>query len=410
MLKEASLDVQKVRNDFPILHQEVHGKPLVYFDNAASTQKPTVVMEAIERYYREINSNVHRGVHYLSQQATDAFEAAREKVRAHLNAEHQHEIIFTKGTTEGINLVAQGLTQFLKPGDEVLISHLEHHSNIVPWQLLCERTGASLKVAPINDRGEIDQEAYQNLLSNRTKMVSFNHISNALGTVNPVKQMVAAAHSVGAWVLVDGAQSVPHMKVDVQDLEADFYVFSAHKVFAPTGFGILYGKEALLEALPPYQGGGEMIAEVSFEKTTYAGLPHKFEAGTPHMEGAIGLAAALDYVNELGLENIAAYEQELLHYGTAQLKDQFSDLRIYGEAEEKASVISMLIGDIHPYDMGTILDKLGVAVRTGHHCTQPIMQRFGIPGTLRASFAFYNTREEIDQMIEALKRAEMMLR
>lgn len=410
MLKEASLDVQKVRNDFPILHQEVHGKPLVYFDNAASTQKPTVVMEAIQRYYREINSNVHRGVHYLSQQATDAFEAAREKVRAHLNAEHQHEIIFTKGTTEGINLVAQGLTQFLKPGDEVLISHLEHHSNIVPWQLLCERTGASLKVAPINDRGEIDQEAYQNLLSNRTKMVSFNHISNALGTVNPAKQMVAAAHAVGAWVLVDGAQSVPHMKVDVQDLEADFYVFSAHKVFAPTGFGILYGKEALLEALPPYQGGGEMIAEVSFEKTTYAGLPHKFEAGTPHMEGAIGLAAALDYVNELGLENIAAYEQELLHYGTAQLKDQFSDLRIYGEAEEKASVISMLIGDVHPYDMGTILDKLGVAVRTGHHCTQPIMQRFGIPGTLRASFAFYNTREEIDQMIEALKRAEMMLR
>lgn len=406
----ASFPIEKIRSEFPILHQEVNGRPLVYFDNAASTQKPRPVIEAISQYYEGINSNVHRGVHTLSQRATDAFEAAREKVREHLNAEKVHEIIFTKGTTDSINLVANSLAQgMIKAGDEIIISHLEHHSNIVPWQMLCQRTGAVLKVIPINERGELLKEEYLKLLNAKTKLVAVNHISNALGTINPIADMIEAAHQFGALFLVDGAQSIPHMKVDVRALDADFYCFSGHKLFGPTGIGVLYAKEALLEEMPPYQGGGEMIAEVTFEKTTYAGLPHKFEAGTPHIEGGIVLGKAIDYVNSVGLDAIAAYEQELLAYGTAQLKQRFPDLRIIGEAEQKTSVISFLLGEIHPYDVGVILDKLGVAVRTGHHCTQPIMSHFEIPGTIRASFAFYNTKSEIDQMVEALDKAQSML-
>jgi len=406
----ASFPIEKIRSEFPILHQEVNGRPLVYFDNAASTQKPWPVIEAISQYYEGINSNVHRGVHTLSQRATDAFEAAREKVREHLNAEKVHEIIFTKGTTDSINLVANSLAQgMIKAGDEIIISHLEHHSNIVPWQMLCQRTGAILKVIPINERGELLKEEYLKLLNAKTKLVAVNHISNALGTINPIADMIEAAHQFGALFLVDGAQSIPHMKVDVRALDADFYCFSGHKLFGPTGIGVLYAKEALLEEMPPYQGGGEMIAEVTFEKTTYAGLPHKFEAGTPHIEGGIVLGKAIDYVNSVGLDAIAAYEQELLAYGTAQLKQRFPDLRIIGEAEQKTSVISFLLGEIHPYDVGVILDKLGVAVRTGHHCTQPIMSHFEIPGTIRASFAFYNTKSEIDQMVEALDKAQSML-
>ncbi len=406
----ALLDIEKIRQDFPILHQEVNGRPLVYFDNAASTQKPQVVIDAISKYYQEINANVHRGVHYLSQKATDAFEASREKVRAHLNAAETAEILFTKGTTDSINLVANSLGQgMIEAGDEIIVSHLEHHSNIVPWQMLCERTGAHLKVIPINEKGELRMDVFAALLNSKTKLVAVNHISNALGTINPVKEIIDQAHKQGAMVLIDGAQSVPHLAVDVQNLDADFYCFSGHKLFGPTGIGVLYGKRRLLEAMPPYQGGGEMIAEVTFDKTTYAGLPHKFEAGTPHIEGGIVLGTAIDYINSIGLEAIAAYEQELLEYGTARLKETFSDLRIIGEAEQKTSVISFLIGSIHPYDLGVILDKLGIAVRTGHHCTQPIMQHFDIPGTLRASFAFYNTKPEIDSMVEALQKAVAML-
>lgn len=406
----ALLDIEKIRQDFPILHQEVNGRPLVYFDNAASTQKPQVVIDAISKYYQEINANVHRGVHYLSQKATDAFEASREKVRAHLNAAETAEILFTKGTTDSINLVANSLGQgMIEAGDEIIVSHLEHHSNIVPWQMLCERTGAHLKVIPINEKGELRMDVFAALLNSKTKLVAVNHISNALGTINPVKEIIDQAHKQGAMVLIDGAQSVPHLAVDVQNLDADFYCFSGHKLFGPTGIGVLYGKRRLLEAMPPYQGGGEMIAEVTFDKTTYAGLPHKFEAGTPHIEGGIVLGTAIDYINSIGLDAIAAYEQELLEYGTARLKETFPDLRIIGEAEQKTSVISFLIGSIHPYDLGVILDKLGIAVRTGHHCTQPIMQHFDIPGTLRASFAFYNTKPEIDSMVEALQKAVAML-
>ena len=406
---ERNFDVEKVRADFPILNQKVEGKPLAYFDNAATTQKPRVVVDALSNYYQTLNSNVHRGVHHLSQKATDAFEASRETVRKHLNAAHAHEVIFTKGVTDGINLVAQSISGSFKPGDEIIISELEHHSNIVPWQMLRDRTGAELKVIPVNDRGELDMDAYRKLLTERTKMVAVNHISNALGTVNPVEEIIGEAHAAGAWVLIDGAQSIPHTNVDVRALDADFYVFSSHKVYGPTGVGILYGKERILEELPPYQGGGEMIAEVSFEKTTYAGLPHKFEAGTPNIAGNIVLAEALDYINNLGLDNIAAYEQELLNYATEKLKSEFPDLKIYGEAEEKASVVSFLLGDLHPYDVGMILDKLGVAIRTGHHCAQPLMARFDIPGTVRASFAFYNTKSEIDQMVAALHKAHKML-
>lgn len=406
----SSIDITSIRQDFPILDQEVNGKPLVYFDNAATTQKPQVVIEAIAQYYQTINSNVHRGVHHLSQLATEAYEGGREKVRRHLNAKAQHEIIFTKGVTDSINLLAGSLGQdMIGAGDEIIISTLEHHSNIVPWQMLCERKGAKLRVIPVNERGELEMEAYLDLLSEKTKLVAVNHVSNALGTVNPVAEIIAQAHKVDALVLIDGAQSIPHMAVDVQALDADFYVFSSHKVYGPTGVGILYGKETLLERMPPYQGGGEMIAEVTFEKTTYAELPHKFEAGTPHIEGGIVLGTALDYVNGIGLDRIAAYEQELLQYGTEQLKNHFPALRLIGEAAEKASVISFLLGDIHPYDAGVILDKLGIAMRTGHHCTQPLMQRFGIPGTLRASFSFYNTKEEIDRMISALEKAQSML-
>ncbi len=406
----AAFPIDKIRADFPILQEEVYGNPLVYFDNAASTQKPKVVIDAISDYYAHLNSNVHRGVHHLSQKATDAFEASRNTIQAHLNARNSHEVIFTKGTTDSINLVANSLGQgMINAGDEIIVSHLEHHSNIVPWQMLCQRTGAVLRVIPINERGELIQEEYEKLLNSKTRLVAVNHISNALGTINPIKEMIAKAHSAGAWFLVDGAQSVPHMKVDVQDLDADFYTFSGHKIFGPTGIGVLYAKESLLEKMPPYQGGGEMIAEVSFEKTTYAGLPHKFEAGTPHIEGGIVLGEAINYVNSIGLDAIAAYEQDLLSYGNEVLGSQFPDIRFIGEAEEKTSVISFLLGDIHPYDLGVILDKLGIAVRTGHHCAQPIMQHFGIPGTIRASFAFYNTKEEIDRMVEAMVKAHNML-
>lgn len=406
---EATFDIAKIRKDFPILDQQVNGYPLVYFDNAASTQKPQVVIDALSKYYSTINSNIHRGVHHLSQLATDAYELTREKVRTHLNAEKIHEIIFTKGTTDGINLLTTSLSRgVIKAGDEIIISALEHHSNIVPWQMLCEQTGAILKVIPINEKGELLLDEYQKLLSEKTKIVAFNHVSNALGTINPAKEMIRMAHEYNAWVMVDGAQSVPHMKVDVQDLDADFYVFSSHKIYGPTGIGILYGKEKLLEEIPPYQGGGEMIATVTFEKTTYADLPHKFEAGTPNIADGIVLGTALDYVNGLGLDNIARYENELLNYGHQQLS-QFENMRFIGEAENKASVISFLLGDIHPYDAGSILDKLGIAVRTGHHCTQPIMSFYDIPGTVRASFSFYNTKEEIDRLVEGLRKVESML-
>ena len=401
-------DVQKIRADFPILSQKVNGKPLVYFDNGATSQKPQVVIDAISKYYSEINANIHRGVHTLSQLATDAYEISRNTVQKHLNAKHNHEIIFTSGTTFGINLVANGFGSLLKAGDEVMVSALEHHSNIVPWQFLCERTGAKLVVIPMNLKGELIMSEFDKLLSDRTKIVAVNHISNALGTVNPIEYIIKKAHQVGAAVLIDGAQATPHLKPDVQDLDCDFYVFSGHKICAPTGVGILYGKEEWLRKLPPYQGGGEMIAEVTFEKTTYADLPHKFEAGTPNISGGIVLGTAIDYMNSIGFENIASYEQELLEYGTKRLLE-IEGLTIYGTSENKASVISFNIAGIHPYDIGTIIDKLGIAVRTGHHCAQPIMSFFNIPGTIRASFAFYNTKEEIDIFVEAVKKAHMML-
>lgn len=401
-------DVQKIRADFPILSQKVNGKPLVYFDNGATSQKPQVVIDAISKYYSEINANIHRGVHTLSQLATDAYEISRNTVQKHLNAKHNHEIIFTSGTTFGINLLANGFGSLLKAGDEVMVSALEHHSNIVPWQFLCERTGAKLVVIPMNLKGELIMSEFDELLSDSTKIVAVNHISNALGTVNPIEYIIKKAHQVGAAVLIDGAQATPHLKPDVQALDCDFYVFSGHKICAPTGVGILYGKEEWLRKLPPYQGGGEMIAEVTFEKTTYADLPHKFEAGTPNISGGIVLGTAIDYMNSIGFENIASYEQELLEYGTKRLLE-IEGLTIYGTSENKASVISFNIEGIHPYDIGTIIDKLGIAVRTGHHCAQPIMNFFNIPGTIRASFAFYNTKEEIDIFVEAVKKAHMML-
>ena len=402
------LDIQKIRADFPILSQKVNGKPLVYFDNGATSQKPQVVIDAISKYYTEINANIHRGVHTLSQLATDAYEVSRNTIQKHINAKHNHEIIFTSGTTFGINLVAHGFGSLLKAGDEVMVSALEHHSNIVPWQFLCEKTGAKLVVIPMNQKGELMMSAFDKLLSDKTKIVAVNHISNALGTVNPIEYIIKKAHQVGAAVLIDGAQATPHLKPDVQALDCDFYVFSGHKICAPTGVGILYGKEEWLRKLPPYQGGGEMIAEVTFEKTTYADLPHKFEAGTPNISGGIVLGTALDYMNSIGFENIASYEQELLEYGTKRLLE-IEGLTIYGTSENKASVISFNIEGIHPYDIGTIIDKLGIAVRTGHHCAQPIMNFFNIPGTIRASFAFYNTKEEIDTFVEAVKKAQMML-
>ncbi|MCX6183749.1 MAG: cysteine desulfurase [Flavobacterium sp.] len=403
------LDSTKVRADFPILQQEINGFPLVYFDNGATSQKPQVVIDAISNYYQETNANIHRGVHTLSQRATDAYEASREIMRQHLNAAYVHEVLFTAGTTHGINLVAHGFASFLQAGDEVLISAMEHHSNIVPWQLLCEKTGASLRVIPMNEKGELIQEAYLKLLNSNTKLVAVTHISNALGTINPIQEMVAQAHQVGAAFLVDGAQAVPHLQPDVQALDCDFYAFSGHKICGPTGTGILYGKEEWLHKLPPYQGGGEMIKTVTFEKTTYADLPHKFEAGTPNIGGGIALGVAVKYMQSIGFENIAAHEKKLLDYATAQLL-QIEGLKIYGTAAHKTSVISFNVGDIHPYDLGTIIDKKGIAVRTGHHCTQPIMDFFGIPGTIRASFAFYNTTTEIDLFVSALKKAATMLR
>ena len=402
------LDINKIRADFPILSQKVNGKPLVYFDNGATSQKPQVVIDAISKYYQEINANIHRGVHTLSQLATDAYEISRRKIQNHINAKFAHEVLFTAGTTHGINLVTNGFASFLKPGDEVLVSAMEHHSNIVPWQMLCEKTGATLRVIPMNLDGELIMTEYDKLLSDKTKIVTVNHISNALGTVNPIKYMIEKAHAVGAAILIDGAQAVPHLKPDVQELDCDFYVFSGHKICGPTGTGILYGKEAWLNKLPPYQGGGEMIKEVTFEKTTYAELPHKFEAGTPNIAGGIVLGTAVDYMNEVGFDNIQQHELELLEYGTKRLLE-IEGLKIFGTAKEKTSVISFNIEGIHPYDIGTIIDKLGIAVRTGHHCAQPIMDFFKIPGTIRASFAFYNTKEEIDVMVEAIKKAQLML-
>ncbi len=401
-------DVQKIRKDFPILNREVNGKPLVYLDNAATSQTPKQVMDAIVDYYSNYNANIHRGVHSLSQEATDKYEAARHKIQRHFNAAKPQEIIFTSGTTHSINIVANGFSTVLKKGDELLVSAMEHHSNIVPWQMLAERTGAILKVIPMNLEGELLMDEYDNLLSDKTKLVFCNHISNALGTINPIEEITEKAHAVGAAVLIDGAQAAPHIKADVQNLDVDFYTVSAHKMCGPTGVGILYGKEEWLNKLPPYQGGGEMIAEVTFEKTTYADLPHKFEAGTPNICGGIAFGAALDYMNAIGFDEIAAYEHELLEYATQKLLE-IKGLKIYGTAKNKTSVISFNIKGIHPYDIGTILDKLGIAVRTGHHCAQPIMDFYGIPGTVRASFCFYNTKNEVDVLVEGVKRAATML-
>ena len=402
------LDVQKIREDFPILKRRVNGYPLVYLDNAATSQTPKQVMDVIVDYYSNYNANIHRGVHALSQEATDAYENARKKIQKHFNAGKSHEVIFTSGTTHAINIVANGFTSFLSEGDEIIVSALEHHSNIVPWQMLCERTGAIMKVIPMNEKGELLLDVYKELLSEKTKLVFCNHISNALGTINPIEEIIERAHNVGAAVLIDGAQAVPHIKTDLQKLNVDFYVASAHKMCGPTGIGMLYGKKDWLNKLPPYQGGGEMIAEVSFEKTTYAGLPHKFEAGTPNVCGGIAFGAALDYMNSIGFEEIASYENELLTYATAELL-KIQNLKIYGTAKEKTSVISFNLKGIHPYDVGTIVDKLGIAVRTGHHCAQPIMDYYKIPGTIRASFSFYNTKEEVDALVTALKKAQMML-
>ncbi|MEL0201584.1 MAG: cysteine desulfurase [Flavobacteriaceae bacterium] len=402
------IDVARIREDFPILKRKVNNQPLVYFDNAATSQTPTCVIDAIVDYYARYNANIHRGVHALSQEATDAYEQARQKIQKHFNALHPHEIIFTSGTTHAINIVAAGYQALLVPGEELLVSAMEHHSNIVPWQMLCEKTGAKLKVIPMLPDGTLDLAAYKSLLTPNTRLVFVNHVSNALGTINPIESLIAEAHTVGAKILIDGAQAAPHIETDLQALDVDFYVTSAHKMCGPTGVGILYGKTDLLNALPPYQGGGEMIATVSFEKTTYADLPHKFEAGTPNIAGGIAFGAAIDYIHSIGLNHIAAYEQELLHYATDQLS-QIPGLKIYGQAPHKIAVISFNIGEIHPYDIGTILDKMGIAVRTGQHCTQPIMDYYQIPGTVRASFSFYNTKEEIDRLVAAVKKAQIML-
>ncbi len=402
------IDVARIREDFPILKRKVNNQPLVYFDNAATSQTPTCVIDAIVDYYARYNANIHRGVHALSQEATDAYEQARQKIQKHFNALHPHEIIFTSGTTNAINIVAAGYQALLVPGEELLVSAMEHHSNIVPWQMLCEKTGAKLKVIPMLPDGTLDLAAYKSLLTPNTRLVFVNHVSNALGTINPIESLIVEAHAAGAKILIDGAQAAPHIETDLQALDVDFYVTSAHKMCGPTGVGILYGKTDLLNALPPYQGGGEMIATVSFEKTTYADLPHKFEAGTPNIAGGIAFGAAIDYIHSIGLNHIAAYEQELLHYATDQLS-QIPGLKIYGQAPHKTAVISFNIGEIHPYDIGTILDKMGIAVRTGQHCTQPIMDYYQIPGTVRASFSFYNTKEEIDRLVAAVKKAQMML-
>lgn len=401
-------NVEEIRADFPILARTVYGKPLVYLDNGATTQKPRCVVDAITDEYYSVNANVHRGVHFLSQQATELHEASRETVRRFINARSTDEIVFTRGTTESINLLASSFGEaFLGEGDEVIVSTMEHHSNIVPWQLLQMRKGIKLRVIPMNDCGELLLNEYERLFTERTRIVCVTHVSNVLGTVNPVKDMIATAHAHGVPVLVDGAQSIPHMPVDVQALDADFYVFSGHKVYGPTGVGVLYGKEEWLDKLPPYQGGGEMIQHVSFERTTFNELPFKFEAGTPDYIGTTGLARALDYVTTLGMDRIAAYEHDLTEYATRRLKE-IPGMRIFGEAAEKGSVISFLVGDIHHFDMGTLLDRLGIAVRTGHHCAQPLMQRLGIEGTVRASFALYNTKEEIDTLVAGVERVSRM--
>lgn len=402
-----SFDIQVIRKDFPILSRKVNGYPLVYLDNAATSQKPQQVIDAIVDYYSNYNANIHRGVHSLSQEATDAYEAARHKIQNHFNAKEAFEIIFTAGTTHGINLVANGFASLLNKGDEIIVSALEHHSNIVPWQMLCEKTGAVLRVIPMNEEGELLMDEYVKLLSDKTKLVFVNHISNALGTINPIEEIIEKAHSVGAAVLIDGAQSCSHIKPNLQELNVDFYVASAHKMCGPTGVGMLYMKEEWGNKLPPYQGGGEMIAEVSFEKTTYAGLPHKFEAGTPNICGGIAFGVAIDYLNAIGFEAIETHENELLTYATKKLLE-IEGLKIYGTGQ-KTSVISFNIEGLHPYDIGTIVDKLGIAVRTGHHCAQPIMDFYKIPGTVRASFAFYNTLEEVDALVEAVKKAKTML-
>ncbi|PYU07675.1 MAG: cysteine desulfurase CsdA [Acidobacteria bacterium] len=397
-------DPQKIRANFPILFQQVNGKPLVYLDNAATTQKPRAVIDAITRYYEADNANIHRGVHYLSQHATQRYENSRETVRRFLNAAEPSEIVFVRGATEGINLIAQTLGRTrVRAGDEVLITAMEHHSNIVPWQILCEEKGAMLRVAPINDAGELILDEFARLLGPRTKIVAVPHVSNALGTINPLRQMVELAHRHNAVVVVDGAQAVPHLAVDVRALDCDFYVFSGHKLYGPTGIGVLYGKSALLNAMPPYQGGGDMILSVTFEKTTYNKIPHKFEAGTPDVSGVIGLAAAINYVNELGLDRIEAHERDLLRQATESLST-IPGIRLIGTAKEKASVLSFVMDGIHPHDIGTILDQEGIAIRTGHHCAQPVMERFGIPATARASFAFYNTREEVNALIKGIDR------
>jgi len=401
-------NIDKIREDFPILKRMVHGKPLVYFDNAATSQTPQVVIDTIVQYYSNYNANIHRGVHTLSQEATDKYEEARIKIQHHFNAKHSYEIILTSGTTHSINIVAAGFDSLLNKGDEIIVSALEHHSNIVPWQMLCEKTGAVLKVIPMLDDGSLDLKAYHILVNEKTKLVFCNHVSNALGTVNSIEEIIEKAHQFGAAVLIDGAQATPHIQPDLQALDVDFYVSSAHKLCGPTGVGLLYGKEKWLEKLPPYQGGGEMIATVSFKKTTYAGLPHKFEAGTPNICGGIAFGAAIDYMNAIGFDEIAAYENELLAYGTKELL-KIEGLKIYGTTTKKTAVISFNVGSIHPYDIGAILDKLGVAVRTGHHCAQPIMDFYKIPGTVRVSFSFYNTKEEIDIFIHALKKAILML-
>jgi cysteine desulfurase/selenocysteine lyase len=409
MIAQEVLDVQKIRKDFPILSSKVNGKPLVYFDNAATSQKPWSVIKAIEHYYTDLNSNVHRGVHHLSQQATDAFEASRKKITAFINAEHDHEVIFTKGTTEGINLVAHCYgKQFVNHGDVIIISALEHHSNIVPWQLLCEDRGAQLKVIPINEKGELLLDELRAMLNEKVKLIAVNYVSNSLGTINPVRDIIELARKQNIPVLLDAAQAIQHVPVDVQELDVDFLAFSGHKMYGPTGIGVLYGKEKWLNLMPPYQGGGEMIKTVTFEKTTYNELPFKFEAGTPNIEAAICLSAAVDYINKIGLEKIQLYEHELLDYANEKLSE-INGLKFVGTADNKASVVSFVVDKMHPYDVGTILDKLGIAVRTGHHCTQPLMDFYGIPGTVRASLAFYNTKEELDTLADAVKRSVRML-
>lgn len=402
-------DINAIRKDFPILAREVYGKPLVYFDNAATTQKPQCVIDAIVEGYTQHNANVHRGVHRLSQEATDGHEQARRRVQQFLNAAHAHEIVFTRGTTESINLVAHSFgMSFLHNGDEVIISEMEHHANIVPWQLLKTYRNITLRIAPIDDRGVLDTDACRSLFNERTKLLAITHVSNVLGTINPVKELIGFAHAHHVPVLIDGAQSAPHLPIDVQALDADFFVLSAHKMYGPAGIGVLYGKESLLDAMPPYQGGGEMIGHVSFEKTTFNELPFKFEAGTPDYIGSAAFARALDYIDRIGIENIAAHENDLLHYATQRLTDEIDGLRIFGTAPEKSGVISFLVRNIHPYDMGMLLDKLGFALRSGHHCAQPLMQRLGVEGVLRASFALYNTREEVDAFVAAVQRVAAM--